>query len=537
MNHAPAAADVSRWHTLSASEATQRLEATPETGLNPAEIERRKAAHGPNELQERRGRSPWRMLLDQFTDFMIVVLIGAAVISGLIGDPEDTVAILVIVILNGAIGFIQEYRAERAVAALKLLAAPNATLRRGGRVVTVPARELVPGDIVLLEAGNVIPADLRLLETVQFRVEEAALTGESVPVEKVSEPLSQADLPLGDRLNMAYKGTTASYGRATGLVVATGMHTELGKIAALLSHDDERRTPLQQRLTQFGKRLALAAIAVCVIVFAVGLLRGEPLVLMFLTAISLAVAAIPEALPAVVTVSLALGARRMVKQNALIRRLPAVETLGSVTYICSDKTGTLTKNKMRVEQVYADGLLTVTPPSIDPQPWRTLYRAIALSNDALAEDGNQVRGDPTEVALYQAAAALGVDKATLSVEFPRLAEIPFDSTRKCMTTFHRDTAGVVSFTKGAPEHVVAQCDTVLSASGPLPLQADVILARAEQMAADGLRVLAVGCRTWSAVPHDLSPTNVERQLTFVGLVGLLDPPREEARDAVALCKS
>ncbi|MFN8627022.1 MAG: cation-translocating P-type ATPase [Candidatus Binatia bacterium] len=533
----PPSTDAPPWHTLPAPEAAERLRVDPALGLSAAEAERRRERYGPNELHERRGRSPWRMLLGQFTDFMIVVLMVAAIVSGLIGDPEDTVAILVIVVLNGTIGFIQEYRAERAVAALRLLAAPTAAVRRGGTVLTAPARELVPGDVVLLEAGNVVPADLRLLESVQFRVEEAALTGESVPVEKVSEALGEADLPLGDRVNMAYKGTTASYGRAVGAVVATGMHTELGKIAALLSRNDERRTPLQQRLTQFGQRLALAAIAVCVIVFAFGLLRGEPIVLMFLTAISLAVAAIPEALPAVVTVSLALGARRMVKQHALIRRLPAVETLGSVTYICSDKTGTLTQNKMRVEQVYADGLLASTPPRIDQPPWQTLYRAIALSNDALAADPNEIRGDPTEVALYRAATAVGFDKAALSAEFPRIAEVPFDSTRKCMTTLHRDTGGVLAFTKGAPEHVVAQCETALCASGTLPLQTPTVLARAEEMAAAGLRVLAVACRAWSAVPDDLSSAGVEQRLTFVGLVGLLDPPREEARAAVALCKS
>jgi len=532
-------AEVPRWHMLAGAAAAAQLEVDPAIGVTAAEVERRGALYGPNELDEHRGRSSWRMLIDQFTDFMIVVLIAAAIISGLIGDPEDTVAILVIVILNGTIGFVQEYRAERAVAALKLLAAPSAAVRRGGRVVTVAARELVPGDVVLLEAGNVVPADLRLLEAVQFRVEEAALTGESVPVEKITDPLGDPDLSVGDRLNMAYKGTTASYGRATGVVVATGMGTELGKVAALLTAEEERRTPLQRRLAQFGQRLSAAAIAVCVIVFAVGLLRGEAVVLMFLTAVSLAVAAIPEALPAVVTVSLALGARRMVRQNALIRRLPAVETLGSVTYICSDKTGTLTQNRMRAEQVYADATLAAAGDAAhaEDEPWRALYRGIALSNDAFTAENSQVYGDPTEVALYQAAAAVGIDKATLSTEFPRLAEIPFDSARKCMTTFHRSGNAVVAFTKGAPENIVAQCDTTLRATGVMAIVQEPILARAEQMAADGLRVLAVARRMWADVPDDLSPGAVERQLTFLGLVGLLDPPRDEAREAVALCKA
>jgi Ca2+-transporting ATPase len=538
-----AAAGTSRdgppWHVLSVVEVAKRLDVDPEAGLSSEEAGRRAATYGSNEIREQRRRSAWRMLLDQFTEFMILVLIAAAIVSGVIGDAEDAIAIIVIVALNGVIGFVQEYRAERAVAALRLLAAPTATVRRNGYMATLPAAQLVPGDIVLLEAGGIVPADMRVLDAVQFKVDEAALTGESVPSEKATAPLREADLPLGDRVNMAYKGTVATYGRGTGVVIATGMSTELGRIATLLSEDDARRTPLQRRLAQFGQRLALAALAVCGIVFGVGLLRGEPLVLMFLTAVSLAVAAIPEALPAVVTVSLALGARRMVKQNALIRRLPAVETLGSVTYVCSDKTGTLTQNKMRVEQLYADGMQVPAAhvPDAGAEPWRTLYTALALSNDATRHDRNEPLGDPTEVALYQAAADAGFDKMTLAASAPRVAEIPFDSARQCMTTLHRDAATIVSFTKGAPERVVARCATTLRASDEEPLQAERILARAEEMAADGLRVLAVARRLWPDLPGDLSPDTIECGLAFVGLVGLLDPPREEARDAVALCES
>jgi Ca2+-transporting ATPase len=295
------------WHALSSVETVKRLNVDPGAGLNSEEAARRTATYGSNAIQEQRRRGSWRMLLDQVTDFMIVVLIAAAIVSGIVGEAEDAVAIIVIVVLNGVIGFVQEYRAERAVAALRQLAAPTAAVRRNGRVLTLPAAQLVPGDIVLLEAGAIVPADMRVLEAAQLKVDEAALTGESVPAEKATAPLREADLPLGDRVNMAYKGTVATYGRGTGVVVATGMSTELGKIATLLSQNDERRTPLQQRLAQFGRRLALAALAVYAIVFGVGLLRGEPLVLMFLTAVSLAVAAIPEALPAVVTVSLALS--------------------------------------------------------------------------------------------------------------------------------------------------------------------------------------------------------------------------------------
>lgn len=527
------------WHALTVDEVAERLDVNLQSGLDPTEAKRRAVVYGPNEIPEQRRRGSLRMFLDQFSDFMIIVLVAAAAVSGIIGEPQDTIAILVIVALNAVIGFVQEYRAERAVAALKMLAAPSARVRRGRQVVTLSASQLVPGDVVLVEAGNAVPADLRLVEAVQLKMEEAALTGESVAVEKLTAALGEAELPLGDRLNMAYKGTLVTYGRGSGVVVATGMNTELGKIAVLLQEEEEVKTPLQKRLAQLGQRLAAAAIAICVIVFVVGVLRGEPVVLMFLTAVSLAVAAIPEALPAVVTVSLALGARRMVKKNALVRRLPAVETLGSVTYICSDKTGTLTQNKMRVEQVYVDGHLEQESRSRSAgvEPWLLLYRALALNNDATRNDHGEVIGDPTEVALYLATLQAGYDKALLETTSPRLEEIPFDSDRKCMTTLHRDSEGVISFTKGAPEAVLERCDTALSGFGPTPIQAQPILKRAEQMAADGLRVLAAAFRIWPELPTDLSPDTVESGLTFLGLVGLMDPPREEARDAVTLCKS
>lgn len=527
------------WHVLSSSDVARQLTVDLQTGLSAGEVARRLTAYGPNAIQEHRARSPWRMLLDQFTDFMILVLIAAAIISGLIGEPPDAIAIMVIVLLNGVIGFIQEYRAERAVAALKLLAAPNAKVLREGRQATIPASQLVPGDVVVLEAGDGVPADVRLIEAVQLKVEEAALTGESVPVEKQARPLTEVELPLGDRLNMAYKGTLVTYGRGTGLVVATGMTTELGKIATLLREEEEVKTPLQKRLAQFGQRLALAALAICAIVFLVGVLRGESVTLMFLTAVSLAVAAIPESLPAVVTVSLALGARKMVKKQALIRRLPAVETLGSVTYICSDKTGTLTLNKMQVEQVAVAGHIAARVPPVGAQgeAGRLFGQALALSNDAMRQDNDRALGDPTEVALYVAAREAGYDKERLQSASPRLAELPFDSDRKCMTTFHREGESIIAFTKGAPERVVAQCEQVLTGSGPAIVKREAILDEAERMAANGLRVLAVAFRRWPELPDDLAPNRAERDLTFLGLVGLLDPPRPEAREAVTLCQS
>ena len=527
------------WHRLSSEEAAQQLQADLAIGLSREEAERRAVHYGANEILERPPRPPWRMLLDQFTDFMILVLIGAAIISGIIGEPADALAIVVIVLLNGAIGFVQEYRAERAIAALKLLAAQSARIKRGGETIVIPAIQLVPGDLVSVEAGDVLPADLRLIDAAKFKVDEAALTGESVPVEKRTNRLTDEDLSLGDRLNMGYKGTLATYGRGTGLVVAIGMHTELGKIAALLGKEEVLKTPLQRRLAVFGRRLAIAALAICGIIFVVGLLRGESAVLMFLTAVSLAVAAIPEALPAIVTVALALGARRMVKKRALIRRLPAVETLGSVTYICSDKTGTLTQNKMRVEQLFADdqtesdvGRLRSCEGS-----WSHLLKAMAVSNDAVKGQDDRLIGDPTETALYLAAEAAGASKAKLLDLMPRLAELPFDSDRKRMTTFHRQGEEVVAYTKGAPETVLALCDKVSVGSVSRSIDRERLAKRADAMASEGLRVLVVACRAWATVPSKLTPEEAERELTFLGFVGLMDPPREEAAEAVALCKS
>jgi P-type Ca2+ transporter type 2C len=539
---------VSNWHALPAEEALHRLKSDTRAGLSAAEAKSRLAQNGRNVLVEKARRSLLRMLLDQFSDFMILVLIAAAVISGLIGDVKDTIAIIVIVVLNAVIGFVQEYRAERAMAALKAMAAVSARVLRNGEIVALSASEIVPGDVVVLEAGNVIPADLRLLEAVQLKVDEAALTGESLTVEKHTRAIAGQNLPLGDRKNLAYKGTVVTYGRGTGVVVATGMESELGKIAASLQEDGETKTPLQKRLASFGQRLALVVIAICAIVFAVGVMRGEGAVLMFLTAISLAVAAIPEALPAVVTISLALGARKMVKQHALIRRLPAVETLGSVTYICTDKTGTLTQNKMKVEEIFVDGeLLREWGGHERGGLWELLFKALALSNDASRSKHGKPGGDPTEVALYVAALEAGFDKAKLELEAPRLLELPFDSERKRMTTFHRDPQGAVAFTKGAPESLLPRCTSMLTAQGNVPLPLAEMLETAERMAADGLRVLALAYRAWPTLPdaselnnselHESKVEEIESSLVFLGLIGLMDPPRHEAHEAVSLCRT
>ncbi|GAB4491503.1 MAG: cation-translocating P-type ATPase [Thermodesulfovibrionales bacterium] len=527
-------------------------------GLSQQEAARRLSEYGPNELREKKQRTRLAIFIDQFRDFMILVLLAAAVVSGILGEVADTAAIVAIIVLNAVIGFVQEFRAEEAMKALKQMAAPSAVVRRGGQTLTVAANELVPGDIVVLDAGRIVPADLRIVQTANLRIEEAALTGESVPVEKQTCGIDEEGLPLGDRKNMAYKGTFVTYGRGEGVVTATGMQTELGKIAAMLQGEEEGRTPLQRRLASFGRRLAYAVIAICVIVFAAGMLRGEDPVRMLLTAISLAVAAIPEALPAVVTISLALGARKMVALNALIRKLPAVETLGSVTYICSDKTGTLTMNRMTVEEVHVDNRTAsaaefpLPVPAGAPEqgiflPDALFLLCLSLNNDSTPDENGNLLGDPTETALYEFSRLRGFERSVIEKDFPRAAEIPFDSERKLMTTFHRlrgavrpagmEDAVYISVTKGAVEQIEERSSFRYTGQGPAAVDRVELHRTSDRMAADGLRILGIGVRAWKELPAALEPQDVESGLTLVGLVGLLDPPREEAKDAVALCRS
>ncbi|MGB5494317.1 MAG: HAD-IC family P-type ATPase, partial [Sedimenticolaceae bacterium] len=531
----------STWHTLSVQQTAAALQVDPNVGISAEQAADALAMQGPNRLVEKRRRGLMAMLFSQFSDFMILVLIAAAVVSGLLGEIIDSIAILVIILLNAVIGVVQEYRAERALEALKDMAVPNVTVRRDGHPVTIASEDLVPGDILLLEAGNLVPADVRLTATAALQLNEAALTGESTAVGKRIDALSDAGLAIGDRNNMAFRGTLVTYGRGEGAVVATGMDTEIGRIAQLLERSERPLTPLQQRLARFGRRLAMLVLLVCAVVFAFGLLRGVDPLLMFLTAVSLAVAAIPEALPAVITIALALGARKLVHGNALIRQLPAVETLGSVTVICSDKTGTLTQNRMQVEAFMLHGQRHARLDGRAGYPADALFAALALNNDAQFGRDHTMLGEPTEVALLQAVIDSGRDAAALRVAAPRVAELPFDADRKMMTTVHQHRGGLRAFTKGAPEALLPRCTASIGADGGAEAAAsafapDALLQEAEDLAADGYRVLALAYRDWQALPETMDSDNLEAELVFVGLVALMDPPRPEVLEAVAACR-
>ena len=565
------------WHKQSITRIIESMGADLDRGLREEDAQRLLDEHGPNELIEQAGKSPLKMLVAQFTETMVVILIVAAAISGLLGKTTETIAILAIVLMFAILGFVQEYRAERAMAALKKLSVPNVRVRRDGQVREIPARALVPGDILLLEAGNLIPADLRFVETANLRVQEAALTGESEPVEKHTDALDDSDLPLGDRRNMGYAGTMVTYGRGAGVVVTTGMDTELGRIATLLQKVEGEPTPLQNKLDRVGKTLAVVGLISAALVAGIGVLSGESLLEMFVTAVSVAVAVVPEGLPAVVTITLALGAQRLLKRKSLIRKLPAVETLGSVTVICSDKTGTLTENRMTVTLVDVAGhqldlqeAMRHHMPALDAQDCQagfleTQSAAVqltlagsALCNDALfkmdAQDGCfHTLGDPTEGALLVAAGQVGLMKDELENWMPRLAEIPFDSERKRMTTVHsfapsatlpsalihlrQQGASQVAVTKGAVDGLLDIINRVWVEDHVEPLSERWrarIAAANEQLARDGMRVLGVAFRPLN---WDTDDSIQEVDLIFVGMVGMIDPPRSEVREAVATCKT
>lgn len=519
------------WHIFDPDQVLEKL-GTSLKGLTRAQAQERLREYGPNELTQKEKVTVFQLLYRQFADLMIVVLLIAAILSGLLGDIHDTFIILAIVILNASAGFIQEYRSEKAIEALQRMASQHAVVLRDGIRITINGTELVPGDVINLEAGNIVPADIRLTAVHRLKVVEASLTGESVAVEKNSEALKEEDAALGDRINMAYKGTVADYGRATGVVVATGMKTEIGKIAGMLQTADQI-TPLQKRFKTFSKQLAWVVLLICVIIFITGFLGGEDIWSMLLTSISLAVAAMPEALPAVITITLALGARQMARHHALIRSLPAVETLGSVTYICSDKTGTLTLNKMRVQELF-DGKqrhsVYPVPENMNSLTMDTLFKGMALNNDVSEEEEGKTIGESTEIALYEFAKTIGFRKSELLTKYPRIAELPFDAARKCMTTVHRMNGKYMVIVKGALDVLIHQSTSVDESANNLWIN------ESEHMASEGLRVLGFGYKMLDELPEVLEHRNLESGLTLSGIVGISDPPREEAANAVRECK-
>ncbi|MGE5551045.1 MAG: cation-translocating P-type ATPase [Bacteroidota bacterium] len=550
---------MSSWGSLTAQEAAAELGANTTAGLTREEAAARLGRHGPNRLIEEPPRSFISMLLTQFKDFLVLILIASTVIAALMGELLDAAVILGIVILNAVLGVIQEGKAERALAALRRLAVPEATVVRDGQQMRVPSPELVPGDLVVIQAGDVVPADLRLLESVNLKTDESALTGESVPVEKNATALAAPEAAIGDQPGLAFLGTTVVYGRGRGLVIRTGMETEIGKIAALVAAVEEQETPLQRKLTQFGQWLGIACLCICAVVFLLGVLRGGALLEMFMTAVSLAVAAIPEGLPAMVTIVLALGVQRMITKNAIIRRLPAVETLGCATFVCSDKTGTLTENKMTVTEVhlargdrvtvsgrgyetkggFADSDGRVLQTDSDPDLLFLLQACLACNDAGLTEDKTGVAGvigDPTEAALVVLAAKGGLKQERLQAELPRLQEIPFDSSRKRMTTVHRQGDRRLAITKGAPDILLGLCRDYHVQGEDRPLSE---AKRAEydreigRLGACGLRVLGVAYRYLE--PGQDAESLWEQDLSFLGLVAMQDPVREEAKAAVATC--
>jgi len=548
------------FHALSPKQALDELQSRQE-GLSEAEAGERLKQYGQNKLKEKKHKTPLQMFLAQFADFLIIILIIAAIVSGFLGETLDATFIIIIVVLNAILGFVQEYRAEKAIEALKNMVAPQARVVRDGVEKKIAATQLVPGDVVLLEEGDKIPADCRLIEAINFDTQEASLTGESLPVHKQAAAVLAPDAIIAERTNMAFMGTIAVRGRAKAIITSTGMNTEIGLIATMVQEAGEEETPLQKRLAVLGKQLGVGALAACAIIFALGVLRGENILETFLIAVSLAVAAVPEGLPAIVTITLAIGVQRMAKRNAIIRKLPAVETLGSTTIICSDKTGTLTKNEMTVRQIYANnGFVDVSgsgydvrgeftqvnkclkPPS-DPH-LNALLRVCALCNNAgiVVDDANKkasTLGDPTEAALLVLAAKAGMDYSKLKNENPLLDELSFDSDRKMMSTVRQTKDGKMAFVKGATESILAKSAYALLNGRETQLSAEQRTAFEKanaEMANKALRVLAIAYRRVPDSTKKYSLETIENDLVIVGLVGMIDPPRPEAKKAVAECE-
>ena len=545
------------WHLLTSDETLQKLN-TRSSGLTNKEVLACQEQYGSNELKGKEGVSPLVLFISQFTNSLIIILIIAGIISAIIGEGVEAIAIIVIVILAGILGFLQEYQAEKAIESLRKMAAPYATVLRDGIESSMPARDLVPGDIIRLRTGDKVPADARLIEVMNLKVDEAPLTGESESVEKVIFPLSQeGEVSLGDRLNMLYMGTAVVYGRGKAVITSTGMATEFGKIAGLLQTTESRRTPLQVDLDKVGRVLGIFSIVLAAVISIFGVFRGYAIIEMFIWGVALAVAVIPEALPAVVTISLALGVRRMVKRRALIRKLPAVETLGATTIICSDKTGTLTKDEMTVRKIFANGKLIdvlgagyvpegsflLNGSSFDPRQDRDIsnlfYAGILCSDTILQQQGNEwnVLGDPTEGGIIVAAAKAGIIREEIVKLFPRINEIPFSSQRKRITTIHKFNEGLHAFSKGAPEVILGTCSAIYDDGKRRSITDDErkqIIETAHNLGKDALRVLALAEKPFA--PGDKVDESVEHDMVFLGLVGMIDPPRPEAKEAIKLCE-
>ena len=552
------------WFKESTKNILEKLSSNANIGLSKEEAKSRLEKYGPNELTEKKGEGLFSKIIAQFKNFLVIILIGASIVSALVGEVSDAIVIIAIVIINAVLGLVQEGKAEKSLEALKKMASPNAKVLRDGHIEVVPANTLVPGDIVTIEAGDIIPADVRLVESSNLKIEEASLTGESVPVEKDAKKTFLEDVSLGDRKNMAYMSTVVTYGRAKGIVTGTGGKTEIGKIAEMIQTYEDEATPLQKKLDQLGKYLGIGCLVICGLVFLIGLLQGRDLLEMFMTSISLAVAAIPEGLPAIVTIVLALGMNKMVKRNAIVKRLLAVETLGCTTVICSDKTGTLTQNEMTVVKVFTpDALIDITGKGyapngdfllnnekVDPTKRKDLNLLLSicsLCNDAILEAPNdeeityKIVGDPTEGALITLSDKGGLEKKSLNQKYPRVKEIPFDSDRKMMTTFNQNfiEGKVVSFTKGAPDIIIKKCSKAFIEGEEVPMTDELrkeILNTNSNFSKDALRVLAFAYRTYDDVPETITSEEIEKDMIFVGLVGMIDPPRTEATEAIKKCK-
>lgn len=533
------------YYTLSAQEIEKQFDTDPKRGLSGDEARRRLEKDGYNEFTKKKPKSITLKFIEQFKSFMIIVLLIAAVISGVVGFLHgegftDAIIIMAIVIINAVIGVMQEVKAEKSLEALEKLSAPFSKVVRDGQVVTVPSREIVKGDVVVIETGDLVPADMRLTDAVNLKVQEASLTGESVPSEKDTK-LIDSEVTLGDRHNMAYSSTLVSYGRGRGIVVETGMTTEVGKIAGMIQSVPDVKTPLQKRIDQLGKYLGVGALAICLLIFIIGVIEGRDILLMFMTAVSLAAAAIPEGLPAVSTIVLAVGVQRLAKKNAIIRHLPSVETLGSTSVICSDKTGTLTQNRMTIMKLYADGKLTDVPLDLDPDQRRMLLSAILANDGKLSHnDGRwETAGDPTETAFIDLGLKLGLNKNELDRQYERIEEIPFDSDRKMMSTVNREGDRLTVFVKGGMDEVLERSTHILMRGKEEPLTDHIRRSLAEantKMAGSALRVLASAYRHIDAVPASTTPETIENHLVFAGMAGIIDPPREEVKLAVMKCR-